>query len=99
MQKLFQQSYGEEKLKTTLRTFYVHHHDLVDLYDVSVYTLTNDIFTTSYIEVLHLCRLSSKDRTLPNLDYDCFSECEFASIYDLYRYVCTQGSCEYIRCL
>ena len=39
--------------KNTLSKFYGHHHELIELYDVSVSKLANDIFTESYIVVLH----------------------------------------------
>ena len=44
-QKLLQQGYEEERLKSTLRKFYGHHHELVDHYEVCVSQLTRDMFT------------------------------------------------------
>ena len=45
-QKLFQQSYEEDRLKEPPRKFYGHHYELVDPYFVSLFKLIKDIFTT-----------------------------------------------------
>ena len=76
-QKLIQQSHEEDRLKMTLRKFYGHHHELVYPYDVSLFKLTKDIFTTCYIVVCHNV-VWFKYRTWLIPDGDCFAECEFA---------------------
>ena len=35
------------KLKSSLRTFYGRHHDLVDRYEISVSQMTTDMFNLS----------------------------------------------------
>lgn len=46
-QELFQQSYEEERLKSTLNKFYGDHHKLIDIYDIFVSQPTSDRFSQS----------------------------------------------------
>ena len=45
--KLLNQRFLLVKLKSSLRTFYGHHHDLVDRYGISVSQMTTDMFHLS----------------------------------------------------
>lgn len=65
-------------VQNKMTQFCGHHHVLVvDVCDVSVSNLKNDIFTTSFIVIYHLCYLSAKDRSWPITACDRFAECEF----------------------
>lgn len=45
-----------EQIKNDTPYIYQNRHELVDLYDVSVYYLSNEIYSMSKIVGLHLCR-------------------------------------------
>ena len=45
--KLLNQGFRTERLKSSLRKFYGRHHDLVDRYEVTVSQMTKDLFSVS----------------------------------------------------